>query len=147
MPWPAKFPAGHGTFLTVRTHHADEAATRGAARHRAGRRRGAAFHVPAATSEWLTSEGLVHRRRLHRERNVRDAGFAPIHPARDLERETNVVAAHHRLAQLSTLDEQGRISPLWLDAHRRFHAALVEGCPSPRLLDVAARLQDATEVY
>ncbi|KAA9158086.1 FCD domain-containing protein [Amycolatopsis acidicola] len=65
----------------------------------------------------------------------------------DLDWETSVVAAHHRLAQLSTLDDAGGMNPDWSDAHRRFHQVLLEGCPNRRLREVAGRLRDLSEVY
>lgn len=65
----------------------------------------------------------------------------------DLDWESSVVAAHHRLSQLSTFDTSGEISPLWLEAHRRFHQVLLEGCPNRRLREVAERLRDVSEVY
>ncbi|ROO86164.1 DNA-binding GntR family transcriptional regulator [Actinocorallia herbida] len=65
----------------------------------------------------------------------------------DLDWESSVVAAHHRLTQLATLDVEGEINHEWLDAHRRFHQVLLEGCPSLRLREVAERLRDVSEVY
>ena len=65
----------------------------------------------------------------------------------DLDWESSVVATHHRLAQLSTLSAEGEINPDWIETHRRFHQVLLEGCPSPRLREVAERLRDVSEIY
>ncbi|MEV4548320.1 GntR family transcriptional regulator [Nonomuraea wenchangensis] len=65
----------------------------------------------------------------------------------DLDWESSVVAAHHRLSQLSTIRDDGEINTDWLHAHRRFHQVLLEGCPNLRLREVAERLRDISEVY
>jgi DNA-binding GntR family transcriptional regulator len=66
-----------------------------------------------------------------------------------LEWEANVVAAHHTLA--NTRPEEG-VGPLeamepWRRAHRDFHYTLLSGCRNTRLLDIAASLRDAAELY
>lgn len=65
----------------------------------------------------------------------------------DLDWEADVVGAHHRLTQLPTLDDDGALNPQWLEVHRRFHQAILEACPNPRLREVAQRLRDISEVY
>lgn len=65
----------------------------------------------------------------------------------DLEWEAQVVSAHHRLSQLPNILHSEELSPEWLEAHRRFHAVLLEGCPNPRLRDLATHLRDLNEVY
>ena len=65
----------------------------------------------------------------------------------DLDWEADVVAAHHRLSQHPTHDGSGALNPDWLVMHRRFHRVLLEGCPNPKLREVAERLRDVSEVY
>lgn len=63
----------------------------------------------------------------------------------DLEWETAVVAAHHRLSQLRSRGEATHSE--WVRAHREFHAVLLDGCPNPQLKDVAKNLRYVSEVY
>ncbi|WP_197023344.1 GntR family transcriptional regulator [Arthrobacter sp. MA-N2] len=65
----------------------------------------------------------------------------------DLDWESALVSIHHRLTQVPTLDDRGKLNPEWLAVHRRFHEALLDGCPNPQLRAVAQRLRDAAEVY
>lgn len=65
----------------------------------------------------------------------------------DLDWESAVVAVKHRLMQTPTFGSDGRFNLDWLEAHRRFHEVLLEGCPSSRLRELAQRLRDVTEVY
>lgn len=58
-----------------------------------------------------------------------------------------VVASHHTLARTPTQDDAGRIDPAWLEAHTAFHRTLLDGCPNPRLREIAHRLRDVSEVY
>ncbi|MBQ0825112.1 GntR family transcriptional regulator [Streptomyces tagetis] len=67
--------------------------------------------------------------------------------AADLDWEASVVAAHYRLTQLSTLHADGAMNADWMEAHRRFHRVLLDGCPNARLREVADRLRDVSEVY
>ncbi|KQY56522.1 GntR family transcriptional regulator [Nocardioides sp. Root140] len=63
--------------------------------------------------------------------------------------EADMVGAHHKLERTPMLTTDGppRISDEWEDAHGRFHIALLDGCGSPRLLDIACSLRDAAEFY
>ena len=44
-------------------------------------------------------------------------------------------------------DPQQSISDGWRAAHRRFHQALIAGCPNHRLRGIASSLRDAAELY
>lgn len=68
----------------------------------------------------------------------------------DVEWETQIIAAHHRLRQspLEIADEQGiHLSPEWLTTHADFHMALLAGAESPRLLSITRSLSDAAQMY
>lgn len=66
----------------------------------------------------------------------------------DLEWETRVRAAHHRLARTPEFDpeQSGSYSDAWAEAHRGFHRALLEGCGNAILLETFDRLWTASEV-
>ncbi|GAA2812163.1 GntR family transcriptional regulator [Kitasatospora aburaviensis] len=66
----------------------------------------------------------------------------------DLEWETRVRAAHHRLARTPEFDteQSEHYSDAWAEAHRGFHHALLEGCGNAILLEVFDRLWTASEV-
>ncbi len=63
--------------------------------------------------------------------------------------ESDVLAAHHRLARTpqTAADDPGRINDEWTAAHAGYHHALLAGCPNPRLRAIAASLRDAAELY
>jgi DNA-binding GntR family transcriptional regulator len=61
--------------------------------------------------------------------------------------ESDLVAAHHRLARAEEFGEHGEINGQWLLAHAEFHRALLAGSPNVRLRNIANSLRDATEVY
>ena len=67
----------------------------------------------------------------------------------DVEWETSVVAAYHRLHRipLAVLGEPERLNPSWAAAHTTFHAALAGGCDSPWLLAIRSMLYAQTERY
>lgn len=66
----------------------------------------------------------------------------------DLEWETRVRAAHHRLARTPQFDPDHAeyYSDAWAEAHRGFHRALLEGCGNPILLETFDRLWTASEL-
>lgn len=66
-----------------------------------------------------------------------------------MEWEARLVAAHHRLAKTEPFegDDPARLTESWATAHADFHQALIEGSASPRLLELAASLRDAAEIY
>ncbi len=67
----------------------------------------------------------------------------------DIDWESRVIAAHHRLSRTPQLvaDDPSRLSDDWVAAHAEFHYCLLEGCPNQRLKDIAGSLRDAAELY
>ena len=67
----------------------------------------------------------------------------------DLQWESQMVAAHHRLENTPylTTDEPVRITDEWAEAHARFHEALLEGCDNRRLYHIAIGLRSEAELY
>lgn len=63
--------------------------------------------------------------------------------------EVNLVAAHHKLARTEPFvgGDPSHLNEDWVSAHAEFHQALIEGCGSPRLLELASSLRDAAEIY
>ena len=98
------------------------------------------FTVPAASDErW---QALAHARSLLEPVMLRDAVERG-----DLEWESRVVAAHHRLAATPIGTETGgHVREQWSVAHGRFHRALIEGCANSVMLDVFDRLWRASEL-
>jgi|SRR5208283_4809339 len=64
----------------------------------------------------------------------------------DLDWETNLVAAWHRLSRISERVE-GETSDQWALAHGAFHEALVKACGSAKLLQIRSPLYQQTERY
>jgi GntR family carbon starvation induced transcriptional regulator len=67
----------------------------------------------------------------------------------DVEWETSIVGAYHRLHRIPMLMTAGntRLSPTWAAAHTTFHAALAAGCDSPWMLTLRAMLYAQSERY
>jgi DNA-binding GntR family transcriptional regulator len=66
----------------------------------------------------------------------------------DVEWESRVIAAHHRLDRLPIIEGAQRLlKPEWEFAHDAFHKALLSSCGSPWLLRFAATLRDQTARY
>lgn len=67
----------------------------------------------------------------------------------DLAWESRLVAAYHTLDRTPELasTQPPTVNEDWASAHAAFHAAVLEGCPSRRLRDIAASLRDASEIY
>jgi DNA-binding GntR family transcriptional regulator len=67
----------------------------------------------------------------------------------DLEWESRLIAAHHRLTRTPQLDleDPERLSDRWVAAHAEFHRALLDGCANYRLKEIAGSLRDAAELY
>jgi DNA-binding GntR family transcriptional regulator len=63
--------------------------------------------------------------------------------------ESEVLAAHHRLASLPMFlpDGPDLRSEEWARAHLAFHHKLIDACGNPILLDICDRLSDAAELY
>ena len=69
--------------------------------------------------------------------------------AREAEWEEHLLVAYHRLSRtprFAAPDTRLR-SPLWEEAHRQFHAALVAGCGSRWLMTISGQLFEAAERY
>ncbi|QKW32700.1 GntR family transcriptional regulator [Actinomadura sp. NAK00032] len=66
----------------------------------------------------------------------------------DVDWESRVRAAHHRLARTPPyVPEEGEYySEAWSEAHRVFHRTLLEGCGNPVLLETFDRLWTASEL-
>jgi len=67
----------------------------------------------------------------------------------DVEWESRLLAAHHRLSRAAQLDPEDpeRLSDTWVAAHAEFHAALLDGCANLRLKAITAALRDSAELY
>ncbi len=67
----------------------------------------------------------------------------------DLEWESALIAAHHRLERTPQMDgkDADRVAEDWASAHAHFHSTLLSGCPNPRLRATALSLRDAAELY
>ncbi|MGN5478494.1 GntR family transcriptional regulator [Cupriavidus basilensis] len=67
----------------------------------------------------------------------------------DLAWESEVVAAHHRLARIPMVlrGQGGALNPEWEAAHAAFHEALISGCNSPWLRRFSTVLRDQTARY
>jgi DNA-binding GntR family transcriptional regulator len=61
--------------------------------------------------------------------------------------ESEVLAATHRLTKTYRLDEGAGPSAQWIAAHDGYHTALVSACGSPRLLEIRKQLYDKSERY
>ena len=65
----------------------------------------------------------------------------------DLQWETGILAAHHRLERTAVTRDDGTVSEDWSCHHRDFHQALLTGCSNRRLESVANSLRDSAELY
>lgn len=67
----------------------------------------------------------------------------------DLSWESNVVASHYALERTPVWRDasQQAVSAEWEELHKAFHVALLAGCPSSRLINIAASLRDSAEIY
>jgi GntR family carbon starvation induced transcriptional regulator len=67
----------------------------------------------------------------------------------DVEWETRIVAAAHRMERLESQasDVEVRSTKLWNDAHGEFHEALVSACPNQWLLRMRQMLYEQSERY
>jgi DNA-binding GntR family transcriptional regulator len=65
----------------------------------------------------------------------------------NVEWESNIVAATHRLANTARAAERAFPVQAWIDAHDTYHAALVSACGSPRLLQIRQQLYEQGERY
>jgi DNA-binding GntR family transcriptional regulator len=65
----------------------------------------------------------------------------------DLQWETGILAAHHRLERTPVTRDDGTVSEDWAVTHRDFHQVLLTGCGNRRLESVASSLRDSAELY
>lgn len=66
----------------------------------------------------------------------------------DVEWESLLIAAHHRLDRLAIVEGPERLmKPEWENAHEAFHQALIANCRSPWLLRLSHMLRDQTARY
>ena len=65
----------------------------------------------------------------------------------DLQWETGILAAHHRLERTPVTRDDGTVSEDWSCRHRDFHQALLTGCGNRRLESVVNALRDSSELY
>jgi GntR family transcriptional regulator, carbon starvation induced regulator len=67
----------------------------------------------------------------------------------DVEWETSIVAAYHRLHRIPIVigDGRSRLNEAWATAHTTFHAALAAGCDSRWMLNLRAMLYVQSERY
>jgi DNA-binding GntR family transcriptional regulator len=65
----------------------------------------------------------------------------------DLQWETAILAAHHRLERTPVTRDDGTFNEDWSVQHRDFHQALLAGCSNRRLESVATSLRDGAELY
>ena len=67
----------------------------------------------------------------------------------DITWEASVIGAHHVLecTPLTSPQDHHRVLETWATAHTAFHHSLIQGCNSPRLIEIAQSLRDAAELY
>ncbi|WP_226356097.1 GntR family transcriptional regulator [Pseudonocardia sp. ICBG601] len=65
----------------------------------------------------------------------------------DAQWEAEVVAAHHLLVIREREAIEGERGDAWYFAHEHFHAALLAGCGSRRLIEISQGLRAETELY
>lgn len=67
----------------------------------------------------------------------------------DIEWETRVVSAHHRMERTPKHDPRAdtAVTAAWAKAHHEFHMALLSAAKSKRLMGMAESLRAAAEVY
>ncbi len=67
----------------------------------------------------------------------------------DVTWESRLIAAHHLLVRSPQLDpdDPARLSDVWMIAHDKFHAALLDGCANQRLKAVTATMRASAELY
>lgn len=67
----------------------------------------------------------------------------------DLEWETGVVSAHHRMERTEKhIDwDENSVTEAWSQAHQKFHTTLLSAAPNRRLMGFAESLRAASEMY
>ena len=64
----------------------------------------------------------------------------------DLAWEGRVLATHHALDRTPILNAE-HVNPAWIQAHRMFHHAILDGSGVQRLSEIARGLRDCSELY
>lgn len=98
------------------------------------------FSVPE-----LTIEGLLDLRRARILIETMALRESITHG--DIQWESDVIAAHHRLQQTHQIDGGGHLTDEWEQAHNHFHYTLLAGGPSTVLTDVAVGLRDRSQLF
>jgi len=98
------------------------------------------FAVPELTVEALLD--LRHARILVETMALRESITHG-----DLQWESDVLAAHHRLQQTHQVDQGGHLTGEWEQAHNHFHYTLLAGGPSKVLTEVAVGLRDRSQLF
>jgi GntR family transcriptional regulator, carbon starvation induced regulator len=66
----------------------------------------------------------------------------------DMAWESQVVAAHYRLANTSETEGQPpALSNEWIQTHSEFHIQILSACGSPRMREITRSLSDAAQIY
>jgi GntR family transcriptional regulator, carbon starvation induced regulator len=67
----------------------------------------------------------------------------------DVEWQSNVVAAHHRLSRtpVALESDPSKLNPEWLARHEDFNFVMMQACGSPRLLQIVKQLAEAAAMY
>lgn len=66
----------------------------------------------------------------------------------DMAWESQIVAAHYRLANTpETIGNPPVLADEWIQAHSEFHAQILSGCGSPRMLEITRSLSEAAQIY
>ena len=67
----------------------------------------------------------------------------------DLVWESELMAAHHTLSRTPRrgADDPQHVAESWAEAHRAFHARLIDACRVPVLMELSRHLADSTELY
>lgn len=99
-------------------------------------------YVPVISLDEL--KDLTHARLLNETAALRGAVERG-----DIEWETRILAAHHRMARLAGNQDPGANGRdiKMVDAHVEFHLALVSGCGNRYLVNTCEKLHDAAELY
>ncbi|VVD33280.1 Transcriptional regulator [Paraburkholderia dioscoreae] len=95
----------------------------------------------------LTAEDLID---LVRQRAIFEGIALRQSIARgDVEWQSKVVAAHHRLSRtpVGVESEPERVNPEWLARHEEFNIVMMEACGSPRLVQIVRQLAEASAMY
>ena len=65
----------------------------------------------------------------------------------DVEWESRIAAAWHRLSRVRERDDHGLLNERWIEAHAEFHRALMAACPNEWLLRLREMLYHQSERY